>query len=458
MKHYALLNIVTLCFLSLVGCTGGSTGGNTPPGSSSQSGNNSGPPGEFSGGNPGDEGYGGAGSGYGFGGTGEDKAKLASIHIKFRDTVIALSKETNTTFLGTGLNLNLAQAALVRRWILCTLDQLIQHNVSNPPTEVLAAEVLPPGFEGRTRISKYGEIAILLESLRKKDEKAVFQILAHEFFHKVECDGHFLNDDSPFLDFDTPSGSRRLIDAAASALQRYAYDRVYMKSVLDSRPILYARLGEKGGSVAYDISGFNRHGVYEGTLDYNIPGALTNGEDGSLQFNKIEPGRLKFSSIPIRNPGGGVNTVEFWMRGENGINKPGSTNFEDVFSSGESFIFALANLGLGNIIGSYLTGLYGVYQSSLPSGWLHIVLVVNQASPANFGFYINNALRDKTLRSSYEVDSDNYLSTQFTFGPRSLAIDNPRFFGAVDEIAIYDRALTPTEIKQHYEIATQPNP
>jgi hypothetical protein len=76
--------------------------------------------------------------------------------------------------------------------------------------------------------------------------------------------------------------------------------------------------------------------------------------------------------------------------------------------------------------------------------WQHVV-AVKKTKDAQMRLYMNGKLA-ATAKESSSLASDLYLVLRWTPGVK----DDRHFFGFLDELAIYDRALTKDEVEDHY--------
>lgn len=81
-------------------------------------------------------------------------------------------------------------------------------------------------------------------------------------------------------------------------------------------------------------------------------------------------------------------------------------------------------------------------------GWMHFALVREGLKAST---YINGQLQQESFRcSGIDISNDAVLS--FSNSPCVLRGKARRFRGVIDELRIYDRALTPPEIRQLYRM------
>lgn len=201
----------------------------------------------------------------------------------------------------------------------------------------------------------------------------------------------------------------------------------YSEAVLASKPVACWRLDEIEGSVARDASGHGRDASYRGGHAFYLPGPGVPGE--AAKNNRavyLANGSLKtpLDRLPAEA------TVEFWFR--DGV--PDSTG---------SAVKELTALGAEGIE---------------PSAWHHVALVFDGRGCRVFV--------DGRMASSREDGSSRALGLVRRFlgtreaggsGSSSGAGSGSRpgsgFEGLLDEVAVYDRALTADEVASHLRAA-----
>jgi hypothetical protein len=115
--------------------------------------------------------------------------------------------------------------------------------------------------------------------------------------------------------------------------------------------------------------------------------------------------------------------------------------------SGANGFQTCVNSGNSGIAGGYFTAIYGGistynsgYAFTSTTNWTHIVLLRTNGVAS---FYVNGTQIGGT------VSTTPHIPTAFTIG----SCAGVRFFnGAIDDVRIYNRALTPTEVAQLYTI------
>ncbi len=84
-----------------------------------------------------------------------------------------------------------------------------------------------------------------------------------------------------------------------------------------------------------------------------------------------------------------------------------------------------------------------------PGSWYH--LVTTWDSTGGLKIYVNGALENTTSQATYTASgSSNYIWLSYTTG--SCSGDNGDYDGALDEVRIYSRSLSASEVKQLYDM------
>jgi hypothetical protein len=231
---------------------------------------------------------------------------------------------------------------------------------------------------------------------------------------------------------DKPRREWKLSDGAAA------------KAVLDLKPAAYWRLNEFTGPVAADASAHAHDAVYERDVAYYLQGPKSAIFCNFGQVNRAP--HLVGARIRSRFPGLGKQyTISLWCW--NGMPNVGRDTSGWLFSRADDHGLGLLgdHLGIGGKSGNTgkLIFFSGMNEKSVIAGkteiprwqWQHVVLVRDKNKVSA---YLNGALE-------FETDSAPFQSPhECFFGGRSDNTSN--WEGRLDEIAVFDRALTAAEI------------
>lgn len=225
----------------------------------------------------------------------------------------------------------------------------------------------------------------------------------------------------------------------------------YQDLVLADDPIGYWRFEETSGSLAADTSVTGADATYEVTLELGLESVQPR-LGSAAGFD--DQGDTENDFVQLSQPlsiGSSSNTVEAWFRVDPGL-----------LEAGERGGLILGNFGAsGSGISNWeihTDGRLRVYWNSgqidafgstnFSDGNWHHVAVVRDTGADTFVAYVDGAVElttasagsDITFTASalHRIGSDNRAGTPVVFN------------GAIDEVAVYDRALTPTEVNEHY--------
>lgn len=215
----------------------------------------------------------------------------------------------------------------------------------------------------------------------------------------------------------------------------------YRDAVLADAPLAYWRLGESGGTTAADSSGNGRVGTYVNAPTVGSPGLLTSDADTSVTLNGLDE-HVSVQDAPVWNLTGDL-TVEAL------VNVTGGQNYRTIVAkhraSDDTSTFELriyATSGKLQFVQKTTSGTYMTVTSNavLTVGATYHVAVTKQGTTVRL--YVNGAL-DKTVTFSSAVASNaSPVRIGMRDGTKALG-------GRIDEVAIYDRALSGSRIGAH---------
>lgn len=189
---------------------------------------------------------------------------------------------------------------------------------------------------------------------------------------------------------------------------------------------------ESAGPDAVDSSGNSHNGAWSATGLTPTMGLV----GGALNFDGTN-GSVVANNVAVNTTPGGANTIAFWMKWNGGNNQMpfGWNTWYDLFLANGSFGI---NTGQGNILGISSAGMAGQ--------WVHVAVVFPNAvpSPSNTQIFINGIQQAVTNRMG--VTTANRSATPGIvisgLGPST----SYKFGGTIDDLHIYNRALTPSEV------------
>lgn len=227
------------------------------------------------------------------------------------------------------------------------------------------------------------------------------------------------------------SAARILAHASAASFIEYEQE------VLSDNPALYWSL-----SGANDYSGNGRNGAGVGSITIGgVTGALTDDADAATEFSGTGQ-RITTTYLPFAT--GRTTTVEGWAwRDVNTqfhhlFGDAGSPNYSLRVDQNNSTVTLIANSGSSEV-GNWVAAWPGTAQ------WVHWAIVLNEV--ANTVELFINGVSKGVLSGSITVPA----LTGWRLGDRADASTLP-WDGRMDEVAIYERALTQAEIEAHYDL------
>jgi len=229
----------------------------------------------------------------------------------------------------------------------------------------------------------------------------------------------------------------------------------YPAALLVDHPIAWWRLGETNGTVAFDNIGGN-NGSYT-NVSLGRPGYNPLDTNLAAGFGTLASANSYVGGIPIdfATNGNAVFSVEAWVKGnaqttDAGIIAKGTGGGGEQFNldtgaGSHSFRFFVRDAGGGAHLAN---------GNVAPNGnWHHVLGVCNQAGGLVVLYVdgVSNASGTITAGSGL-LSSPNPVS----IGSRQSGTTsyNNQFVGTIDEVAIYNYALTASQAQTHYSFRT----
>jgi putative membrane-bound dehydrogenase-like protein len=239
----------------------------------------------------------------------------------------------------------------------------------------------------------------------------------------------------------------RLLEQASGLVRKKYIEPVssYAKTVIDSKPTAFWRLGEQAGPIAADATGNGNHAQYEPGVMFHLPGhqhpfTKTNQTSRAAHF----AGGRVVAKVPFSEE----FTVEFWIW--NGVVK---TPLVDGINVAQFGGFQLQILDEALLGGPHLTITPGrVGRASLPPREWHLVTVVCRKN--NYQLWLDGILELDGKRTPSR-DNKQQPNLKLLFGGGGDASRD--LGGKLDEIAFFNRALVKAEIQKHFGAANPSN-
>lgn len=237
--------------------------------------------------------------------------------------------------------------------------------------------------------------------------------------------------------------------------QAFAYAQAYLPAspytdiVKIDSPIFYFKLDEASGSTAYATIGAN--GTYNTSgVTYQIASPIAF-EPKPYAVNINNAGNFASNGSEVTQ----TFTIEVWGKPTSSITTVSQQTSGVYGTSGQNYIAwptqKGSNRGAGisfgtNAIQVFEHGDGNLYaplvQTGTYNGWTHVVVVYSSGTPS---LYVNGVFIKTGLTSGQtKYSPTSFLSANGGYGP---------YDGGADEIAVYNYALTDTQIAAHYDAA-----
>jgi hypothetical protein len=233
----------------------------------------------------------------------------------------------------------------------------------------------------------------------------------------------------------------------------------YAQTVLADNPIAYWRLDETNGTIAHDCWG--GHDAQYFSTSLNQPGYNTNDPDSAVSFGSLSPTDSYIGNIQGIDFSTFANdaafSVEAWVKG------PAQTNDAGIVtcgygSGGEQFNLDTGNGASHNFRFSVRDAINIAHNAGgtvgPSSNWLHLVGVCDE--PHGFVRLYINGLSNANTAISGGVQMG---TSPISIGSRqanSKTTYTLNFIGSIDEVALYNYALSSAQILNHYIAGTNP--
>jgi PKD repeat protein len=229
--------------------------------------------------------------------------------------------------------------------------------------------------------------------------------------------------------------------AASGSVSQYAQD------VLDDSAKTYWRLNEASGTTAFDWAGFN-DGLVSGGVTRGAGGAIIGDSNTASTFDGTDNGLV---ATRTETPGPDTFTLESWVKTTSTTGGK-IIGFGNVPSGGSGLYDRHVYMtDAGRLVfGVYLNGTHTITTSATYNDgqWHHIVA---EMGPDGMTFYVDA----KRIGRDAATTAGHPYSGYWRVGGDSIGgwPDQPGsndFNGAIDEVAVYDKTLTATQVSKHY--------
>lgn len=219
----------------------------------------------------------------------------------------------------------------------------------------------------------------------------------------------------------------------------------YVEAVLADTPLGYWRFSADAGPLAIDSAG-SHNGVYSGGATPTAPGAI--GSDRAVALDGVDDFVDMGDSAGFAFEGLRPFTLEAWVYAEPTAGRTAILARESGALPAGWVLFAQ-----GGRVG--FTRFDGTQSQSVetdglsPMTWTHVVVVY---SVPGLGLYLDGQLRMGTPGPEFVAPT---TTTLFVVGAQTGGTVG-NFRGAIDEVAIYGRALPSERILAHHTFAARP--
>lgn len=209
----------------------------------------------------------------------------------------------------------------------------------------------------------------------------------------------------------------------------------YEEEVLADSPVLYWRLGEPSGTNANDVSGNNLDGTYHASPTLGVTGALAGDADTAATFAAASSQYIEEATDSALLHLGAF-TLECWVKI---AGNPAADQF--LMGRHRNIQWYIHSNGKQSI--NFVFGNAPDSTSAIPTGqWNHIAVTCDGTNTA---FYLNG-VADGTGTTGIAVDTGaSNLAVARNNDTSDLYLD-----ASLDEVAVYDNALSGARIAAHY--------
>lgn len=242
----------------------------------------------------------------------------------------------------------------------------------------------------------------------------------------------------------------------------------YPDVILRDRPVLYYRMDTVEGNIVRDISGNGNDGVIHGGVTLAQPGATADG-DYAMKLD----GSTGYIQTPLVEESVTAYSIECWMNTtssavqgitQNRLDADGSTSGHSLTMAVGSWVVGPA--GVVSFIDDSNYIYIGNYTNSTYNDgrWHHVVGVWSAPQgaaivPSQFLIYIDGALVSVTAANNFIFDASPLTggTAGRAIGAAWTYVSPSAFFnGLLDEIAVYNYALSAAQVAAHYNAAKTP--
>ncbi|HOX03519.1 MAG TPA: hypothetical protein P5555_14715 [Candidatus Paceibacterota bacterium] len=219
----------------------------------------------------------------------------------------------------------------------------------------------------------------------------------------------------------------------------------YLGTVLGDNPAAFWRLGETSGTNAVDSWGQN-HAVYSGSYTLGTHGLIVDDANTAVQFAATSKAMAPFN--PSLNNPAGPFSIEFWTVPDNTATECAiSTQKRDSGRAGLTIFHNNGGSGFSALMGNNAGATAYVHGGTAiqPGMKYHVVLTYDGSTGK---IYLNGKLDGSTALAFGAGGFEPNPDSPFQIGARNAG-DAWGYNGVIDDVAVYDYALSDTQVFEH---------
>jgi hypothetical protein len=170
------------------------------------------------------------------------------------------------------------------------------------------------------------------------------------------------------------------------------------------------------------------------------------GDEGGSAFYVIGRGMLKFGPVSDFAFPDGTGTVEGWLRvtSSSNIARTWAASREGETRYSLHLNVSADTAGVWSSAGGIGSGWCGISYPFATNTWYHVAYVYNGADVQTYV----NAVPIADGCATFALGGNT--SFPFLLGARGMGDENERWFGQIDEVALYEEPLTEAQILGHF--------
>jgi len=228
-------------------------------------------------------------------------------------------------------------------------------------------------------------------------------------------------------------------------------DKAYAAVVAEAAPVAYYRLGESAGAAVAEDSAGSLDGEALNGVGFGLPGALPMDSDTSASFTSATQQKIEVFWAPEINGANGLFTIELWAKVTGGSGHRSPLSSRGDFPQAGYIIYAEPGntwqfwTGTGEQVGWNIIGGPAIAVGE----WTHLAGTYDGAVKR---FYVNGRL----VGSNTSLFGPNWANPlRIGAGQNENPTGTFFFEGGIDEVAIYDKALTHEQLLIHYAVGAK---